>query len=340
MNDARAARGTDHTIHIGFIGCGGNARGHMRSLGNVPGARIVGVCDVVPETAQQAAGQTGAQPYTEYNALLERDDLDAVYISLPVFAHGAPEMAVIERGLPMLVEKPVALDMATAREIETAVTKANLLTCVGYQLRYRGSAEAAKRLLSAHDAGPLGIVHGSYWCGTGRQHGATWRTQRSKSGGQILEQATHTLDMMRFLAGEVDEVFAYFGRAILGEGHGDAPDVHGVTLKFESGAVGTLSATWALDPKDWSHANVLQIGYGARRMVWKVDALSVTDDMLTSEPDRPTDGNIDAIFVDAVRTGDRVTLRSDYAEGVKSLALCLAINESARLNRPVRPAAL
>ena len=235
MNDARAARGTDHTIHIGFIGCGGNARGHMRSLGNVPGARIVGVCDVVPETAQQAAGQTGAQPYTEYNALLERDDLDAVYISLPVFAHGAPEMAVIERGLPMLVEKPVALDMATAREIETAVTKANLLTCVGYQLRYRGSAEAAKRLLSAHDAGPLGIVHGSYWCGTGRQHGATWRTQRSKSGGQILEQATHTLDMMRFLAGEVDEVFAYFGRAILGEGHGDAPDVHGVAKPHDFG---------------------------------------------------------------------------------------------------------
>ncbi|HXI18560.1 MAG TPA: Gfo/Idh/MocA family oxidoreductase [Chloroflexota bacterium] len=340
MNDARASRDTEHTIRIGFIGCGGNARGHMRSLGGVAGARIVGVCDIVSEMVNQAAEQTGAQPYTEYNALLGRDDLDAVYISVPVFAHGAPEMAVIERGLPMLVEKPVALEMATAREIETAVKKANLLTCVGYQLRYRGSAKAAKCLLSARDAGPVGIVHGSYWCGTGRQHGATWRTQLSKSGGQILEQATHTLDMMRFLAGEVEEVVAYFGRAILGEGHGDAPDVHAVTLKFANGAAGTLSATWALDPKDWSHANLLQIGFGAKRMMWKVDDLSVADDTQTCEPERPTDGNIDAIFVEAVRTGDRSTLLSDYSEGVKSLALCLAINESARLNRPVRPAAL
>ena len=327
-------------IHIGFIGCGGNARGHMRSLGGLPGAKIVGVCDVVPDIAQQAAQQTGAQPYTDFNALLERDDLDAVYISIPVFAHGAPELAVIKRGLPMLVEKPVALDMPTAREVESAVKKANLLTCVGYQLRYRGSASAAKQLLSAADSGPLGIVHGIYWCGTGRQHGATWRTQLAKSGGQILEQATHTLDMMRFLAGEVDEVFAYFGRAILGEGHGDAPDVHAVTLKFRSGAVGTLSTTWALDPKDWTHANVLQLGYGAKRMVWKVDALSIADDMQTSEPDRPADGNIDAIFVDAVRSGDRSHIRSDYAEGVKSLALCLAINESARSGKPVKPAAI
>ena len=327
-------------VRIGFIGCGGNACGHMRSLGGVPGAKIVGVCDVVPELAQQAAERTSAQPYTEFSALLDRDDLDAVYISIPVFAHGAPELAVIERGLPMLVEKPIALDMATAREVESAVEKANLLTCVGYQLRYRGSADAAKQLLSGPDAGPVGIVHGAYWCGTGRQHGASWRTDLSKSGGQILEQATHTLDMMRFLIGESDEVFAFFGRAILGEGHGDAPDVHAVSLKFRSGAVGTLSTTWALDPKDWSHANVLQIGYGARRMVWKADSLSVTDDMQTTDPGRPPDGNIDAIFVNAVRTGNRSAIRSDYADGVKSLALCLAINESARLNQPVQPAAV
>jgi predicted dehydrogenase len=263
-----------------------------------------------------------------------------VYISIPVFAHGAPEHAVIKRGLPMLVEKPVALDVGTAREIETAVKKANLLTAVGYQLRYRGSAAVAKRLLSGSDAEPAGIVHGMYWCGTGRQHGQTWRTQLSKSGGQILEQATHTLDMMRFLLGEVEEVFAYFGRAILGEGHGDAPDVHAVSLTLKSGAVGTLSTTWALDPKDWSHANVLQIGYGAKRMVWKVDSLSISDDMQTTQPELPADGNIDAIFVDAVRTGDRSKIASDYSEGVKSLALCLAINESARLGQPVKPSTL
>jgi len=308
----------------------------MRSLSGMPDAQIVGVCDVAPPVARQAAEQTGAEAYTDFGALLGRDDLDAVYISIPVFAHGEPELAVIERGLPMLVEKPVALDMSTARKVAAAVKQKDLLTCVGYQLRYRGSAEAARQVLGSPDAGPAGIVHGMYWCGTGRQHGATWRTQLDRSGGQILEQATHTLDMMRFLLGAVEEVFAHFGRAILGEGHGDAPDVHAVTLKFASGAVGTLSTTWALDTKDWSQANVLQIGYGEKRMEWRVDSLSVAHETETREIERGPDGNIDAIFVEAVRTGDRSKIRSDYAEGVKSLALCLAINESALRGRPVR----
>src|SRR5687767_1626437 len=323
-------------VRIGFIGCGGNARGHMRSVANVPGAKIVGVCDVAPEAARLAAEQTGAEAYGEVRALLDRKDLSAVYISIPVFAHGEPERAAIERGLPMLVEKPVALDMATARGVEALVEGKGLLTCVGYQLRYRGSADAAKRLLGAPDAGPVGIAHGIYWCGTGRQHGQTWRTELAKSGGQVLEQATHTLDMMRFLLGEVEEVFAHFGRAILGEGHGDAPDVHAVTLKFASGAVGTLSTTWALHTKDWSFANVLQIGYGERRMEWRVDSLKVSHETVTREIERGPDGNIDTIFLDAVRSGDRSKIRSDYAEGVRSLALCLAINEAARRGQPVR----
>src|SRR5687768_14207348 len=325
-------------VRIGFIGCGGNARGHMRSVANVPGAKIVGVCDVVPEAAKAAAEQTGAEAYTDVRALLDRNDLSALYVSIPVFAHGEPELAIVERGLPMLVEKPVALNMDTARRVAAAVKEKDLLTCVGYQLRYRGSADAARQLLAAPDAGPVGIVHGIYWCGTGRQHGQTWRTELAKSGGQILEQATHTLDMMRFLLGDVAEVFAHFGRAILGEGHGDAPDVHAVTLKFASGAVGTLSTTWALDTKDWSFANVLQIGYGENRMVWRVDALTVSHETQTRDVERGPDGNIDAIFIDAVRTGDRSKIRSDYAEGVRSLALCLAINESARRGQPVRVA--
>src|SRR5687768_13848892 len=100
-------------VRIGFIGCGGNARGHMRAVANVPGTKIVGVCDVAPEAAQLAAEQTGADAYTDVGALLDRTDLSAVYVSIPVYAHGEPELAVIERGLPMLVEKPVALDMVT-----------------------------------------------------------------------------------------------------------------------------------------------------------------------------------------------------------------------------------
>ena len=128
-------------VKIGFIGCGGNANGHMRTLFNMNDVQIVGTCDVQEERANAAAENYNATPYTDHRVLLERDDLDGVYLSLPVFAHGQPELDVIERGLPFFVEKPVAINMEIAQQIEESVTAASLITCVGYQLRYCGSTQ-------------------------------------------------------------------------------------------------------------------------------------------------------------------------------------------------------
>jgi predicted dehydrogenase len=312
----------------------------MRRLGQLPGATIVGVCDVVPALAERAAGETGAQAYADLRALLERRDLDAVYLSIPVFAHGEPELAVIERGLPFFVEKPVAIDLDTARRVGAAVARANLLTCVGYQLRYCGSTDLARERLAAPDMGAIGLVHGRYWCGTGRAQPDHWRTQMARSGGQLVEQATHTIDMIRYLAGEVEEVFAFTSKAILGAGEGgDCPDVYAVALRFAGGAVGTLSTTWAIHPADWGEANVVDIAGGERRLQWRIDGLRVTLGKDTEEHRRP-DGSIDEVFVQAVRTGDRRAVRSDYADAMRSLAVSLAANESAHTGAPVRvPAA-
>ncbi|MGH2353057.1 MAG: Gfo/Idh/MocA family protein [Chloroflexota bacterium] len=335
--EASAPVQPEHEVRIGFIGCGGNARGHMRRLGQVAGARIVGVCDIVPALAEQAAGQTGAHAYAEYRALLDRPDLDAVYLSIPVFAHGDPEMAVIERGLPMFVEKPVAIDLATAQQVAAAVQRAQLLTCVGYQLRYCGSADLAHELLTAPDAGPVGIADGTYWCGTGRAQLDHWRTRMAQSGGQLVEQATHTIDMMRYLVGEVAEVFAYYGRRVLAGDPGDCPDSHAVALRFASGAVGTLSATWAIHPGDWSRANLVDVAYGERRLHWRIDGVTLAHggDAGQEQFTRP-DGSIDAMFVEAVRRRDGSAIRSPYADAVRSLAVSLAANESAQTGAPVK----
>ena len=94
-------------VKIGFIGAGGNASGHMNPLAGIEGARIVGICDIDSARAQSAAERHNAAPYTAHQDLLERDDLDAIYLSLPDFVHGQPELDVIAPGLPFLVEKPV-----------------------------------------------------------------------------------------------------------------------------------------------------------------------------------------------------------------------------------------
>jgi len=97
-------------VRIGFIGCGGNANGHMNTLSSLEKTRIVSVCDLQEERAQNAAKRHQAVAYTDHQKMLERNDLDAIYLSLPVFAHGQPELAVIERGLPFLVTNCVTSD--------------------------------------------------------------------------------------------------------------------------------------------------------------------------------------------------------------------------------------
>jgi myo-inositol 2-dehydrogenase / D-chiro-inositol 1-dehydrogenase len=315
-------------VRIGFIGCGGNARGHMKRLQELPDARLVGVCDVVEELAAQAAAETGAEAYTDHRRLLERDDLDAVYLSIPVFAHGQPEFDVIDRGLPFLVEKPVALDMKTAREIERRVREKGLITAVGYQLRYSGTADQAKEILAGRR---LGLVNGRYWCNTGAGDPSRWLRQMAKSGGQLVEQATHTIDMMRFLAGEVREVYCASASQVLREI--DCPDFNAVALKFENGAVGTLTTSWAF-AQGWGNTNIVDLLFEDAMLSWSYGKLTLLQDGQAKELTAPGPG-IDAVFVEAVKTGDAAPIRSPYSDAVTSLAASLAMNRSARENRPV-----
>ena len=316
--------------NVGFIGCGGNARGHMTNVAKLSGAKIVGVCDVVAELAQKAAKDFNAEAYTDHRKLLERKDLHAIYISIPVFAHGAPELDTISRGLPFLVEKPVAIDLATAKKVEKAVKAKKIMTCVGYQLRYTGAADIARETLAGKE---VGMVVGKYWCGTGRGDAGRWLRQMAKSGGQLLEQATHTIDMMRYLLGDVTEVFAVQASRCL---HSiDCPDMNVVAMRFASGAVGSLTTCWALDARDWAEANILDILYDDKRMHWTSGKVVHARDGKTEEETRPGK-QIDAVFIEAVRTADPSQIRSDYSDGVKSMAISIAANESGRRGKAVK----
>ncbi|MDE0686792.1 MAG: Gfo/Idh/MocA family oxidoreductase [Candidatus Poribacteria bacterium] len=315
-------------IKIGFIGCGGNANGHMNQLAGIEGASVVAVCDVQVERAQSAAEKHDADPYIAHQALLERDDLDAVYLSLPVFVHGQPEFDVIERGLPFFVEKPVAISMEIAREVEAAVADAGLITCVGYQLRYLGSTKITQQLLRERT---INMIVGKYWCSTGHGDPNAWLRQMNKSGGQLVEQATHTIDMMRYMGGEVETVYAMQANRFLKETN--CPDANSVALQFASGAVGSLTATWAY-AGDWSNANILDLLYEGELLNWNPSRALVQEDGEWVDKTEPSP-TIDEVFVDAVRSGDGSSILSPYSDAVKTLAISLAANRSAQENRPI-----
>jgi len=317
-------------VRVGFVGCGGNAQGHMRQVAQDPAARIVGVCDVSQEAAANAAAQFAAQPFTSHKAMLDATKPDAVYISVPPCAHGEIELDALDLRLPIFVEKPVALSLELAMRIANRIRQNKTLACVGYQLRYTAAAQATRAFLADKT---LGMAVGRYWCPSGREN--SWLQQWAKSGGQVVEQATHTIDMMRFLCGEVTEVFCLQANRTLK--NIDCPDHNVLAMKFASGALGSLTTCWAFEGWD---GNVVDIFFDRYRIAWNAGTPTITPACEAFRVDAALNRSIDEVFIEAVRTGDRTGILTPYEDAVKSLAVSLAANASARDGQPKRVGAV
>jgi predicted dehydrogenase len=235
---------------------------------------------------------------------------------------------VIARGLPFLVDKPVARDLATARRVGEALRRAGLWASVGYQLRYGAAARRAKAFIEGRT---IALVEGHYWCGTGRS--GSWHNDWEKSGGQLVEQATHTIDLMRHLAGEVEEVYAQQARRIV-TGI-TSPDAYTVSLRFASGALGSLSTSWAHDPRDWSQANVVHVSLDGCLLRLDGAGASLLPQGREELPEAAGPDLYEA-FLEGVRSGSPSQVLSSYDDGAATLAVSLAANESALAHRPLR----
>ena len=314
-------------VRIGVIGCGGRARSHMDALRRHEDAEIVAVADVLEPAARAAGERLGVPFYTDHRELLRRDDLDAAVLSVPVFAHGQVELDVIGRGLPFLVEKPVARQMATARQIAAALRGAGLWAAVGYQLRYEPGVRQAKAFLQGRT---VSVVEGHYWCAT--SHVGAWHNDWERSGGQLVEQATHTVDLMRHLVGDITEVYSQQASRIV-KGI-TSPDSYTVSVRFADGALGALTTSWAHDAGDWSHANILHVVLDGCLLRVDGRGAHVLPEGKAALPEVPVVGIYDA-FVDGVRSGKPSQVLGTYDDAVATLAVSLAANESARTGRPV-----
>jgi predicted dehydrogenase len=195
------------SVRIGMVGAGAVAARHVRTLLAMDGVELAAVADPALERAKELAAKAGAVAYPNHMELLAAERLDAVYICVPPFAHGAPELAVIDAGLPMFVEKPVAIDQATAAAIAARLVGRSLVTCTGYHWRWLDIFDRAAEWLADR---PARLVQISW---LDKVPPPLWWPRRDGSGGQTIEQTTHVLDTARGLAGEVAEVHAFGARA-------------------------------------------------------------------------------------------------------------------------------
>jgi len=312
-------------IRIGFVGIGGIANTHFDALSQLPEAQPVAFCDIDTERAERAAARFGGRAYSDWRAMLDAESLDALYICLPPHGHDGVEIEAVQRGIHLFIEKPVARDLDYARRAEEAIQKAGVICSVGYHFRYYGAIERAKERLQGL---PVLLVKGAW---DGGMPGVPWWRQHALSGGQLVEQTTHIFDLARYLVSEIVEVFTFSQNnpALLHHPDGDVNVADVVCLKFANGAVGVITDTNGLHApgevglKVYTPERVVEVSWG--RMV-ETEANRKEE---YHSRDNPYLRESEA-FLTAIRTGDRSLIRSDYSDGMRTLAVTLAADAAGR----------
>ncbi len=320
-------------MHIAFIGTGGIARTHAKGLAKREDVTFVGEFDVVQDRAQDFAAQFGGTAYASVEGMLDEAKPDAAWVCLPPFAHGRAEMALLERRIPFLVEKPISNCMDTARRILDAAERVGTLAVAGYMTRYRRGVNRARELL-ADD--PAVLLHGGW---IGGAPGVPWWRVKAQSGGQIVEQTTHLFDLARYIVGEPQVVWARATRGFVKDmPNYDVEDASTVIVQFAGGTLGNLMSCCASRAGGGVHLTIVATHHYVTFTGWDQTTIirksPIEEEHIAGEP------NIfeieDGAFIEAVATGNAGLIRSPYSDALKTLAFCLAANKSLETGEPVQ----
>lgn len=328
------------TVKVAIIGSGGMAKAHLPGLKEMAGAEIVGFCDTVMERAKAMADEHGGAAFKDPGKMLDVTSADCCYVLLPPFAHGKAEMACIDRGVPFFVEKPINNNWKQACQIAEAVTARGIITSAGYMNRYRKGIQTAKKLLAGD---PAVYVQGGWIGGKPNPNPerpiSMWWVQQAKSGGQFLEQVTHTVDIVRFLCGEATEVSAFAARGFnQGVPGYDIADAMSVAIHFASGGVCNLHSCCASTARSLISLDVFATQIAFEFRGWdhacKIFRKGKDVEEIPGEPD--IFKVEDAAFIKAVRAGNDKGILCSYPDALRTLEISIAANTSAARGKVIK----
>ena len=241
-------------LRTAILGCGHFARKHAVRLVGLEEVSLVGFCDTTFENADnynQEFVQGKGRVFVDYEQLFTDLELDLAYICLPPFAHGNEVEFACRYGVNFLIEKPIALNMDLALRMQNQVRESGVKCQVGFMYRYGKAALWLKNYLQQKPADERGFMTARYACNS--LHSWWWR-DRAKSGGQLVEQVIHILDLTRFFLGEPIKVYSMqdnlFHRS---DGEYTSEDSSATVIRFDSGGIATISATNSAIPNRWDY---------------------------------------------------------------------------------------
>ena len=238
-------------INFALIGCGRIAKRHAELLGTgqIAGARLAAVCDIVPERARAYGEKYKVPAFTSVDELLASPGLDAVSVLTPSGSHADIAVKAAQSRRHVVVEKPMALTLEDGDRMIRASEAARVRLFVVKQNRFNVPVVKAREAL---DSGRFGkLVLGTVrvrWCRDDTYYAQDkWRGTWAQDGGVIANQASHHVDMLTWFMGDVESVHAHGNTSLVNI---EAEDTCVATLRFRNGALGIIEATGAARPKD------------------------------------------------------------------------------------------
>jgi UDP-N-acetylglucosamine 3-dehydrogenase len=225
------------TLKVGLIGMGSMGRNHARVLDALDGVELAAVADPSPAAKAHTERRTHATWYPSHEALFDGASVDAVVIATPTATHHQVATATIERGLPVLVEKPLAATAAEAGDLIRRADARGVLLSVGHVERFNPAIVELKMRLARHELGKIFQVQAR------RQSPLP---ERISDVGVTVDLATHDIDLMRYLLeGEPASVYARTARRV----HGKHEDLLVAVLTFGDGTIATVEVNWLTPTK-------------------------------------------------------------------------------------------
>jgi len=337
-------------LKFALVGCGRIAKRHSELLGlkQIKQAALVSVCDIVEEKSRKIGERFAVPFYTNMHEMMQREVVDVVVVLTESGHHARDVIALAQYGKHIVVEKPMALTLDDADAMILACAKNNCHLFVVKQNRFNVPVVKTREALEAGRFGKLvlGTVR-VRWCRPQSYYDQDyWRGTWAMDGGVLTNQASHHVDLLQWMLGDVESVYAMSTTALVNI---EAEDTAIVNVRFKNGALGVIEATTAARPKDLEGSlsilgekgSVEIGGFAVNQMkVWSFsDRREVDDEVMDKYSDNPPNvygfGHqayyehvVDSIINDKKQLVDGLV-------GRKSLELINAIYESIETKKEV-----
>lgn len=338
-----------------LIGCGRIATNHIKAVINNK-LEFVAVCDVLPQAMENLLAKHNLEKdasirrYTDYKEMIEQENPTLVGIATESGIHAEIALYCIERGVNVIIEKPMAMSMADADKIVVTAEQHHVKVCACHQNRFNHAVQATRKALEEGRFGRMS--HGSIHVRWNRNQAyyvqAPWRGTWAQDGGCMMNQCIHGVDLLRWMMGdEVVEVYAQTAQQF--HHYLECEDVGMAVVKFANGAIGTIEGTTNVYPKNLEETLYL---FGETGTV-KIGGTSTNNiDVWDFADQRPEDENLKGLqeatsnvygnghtavyadMVDAIQQ-DR-TPYIDAKAGRRALEMILAMYQSAFIGKPVK----